>query len=72
MGDTFASKALRFSRILKEGDQTHFCCAAAQDSEKWTRKGIECWEGDGIVLVRQSAGESRQRIEETFSFKVLI
>lgn len=66
MGDKFASKA------LKEGDQTHFSCAAAQDSEKWARKGIECWEGDGRVVVRQSAGGSRQRIEETFSSKVLI
>lgn len=39
MGDTFASKALRCNRVLKEGDQTLFCCSAAQDSEKWTRKG---------------------------------
>lgn len=47
MGDTFASKALSCSRVLKEGDQTLFCCTAAQDTEKWTRKGIKCWEGDG-------------------------
>lgn len=39
MEDTFASKALRCSRVLKEGDQTLVCCDAAQDIEKWTRKG---------------------------------
>lgn len=69
MGDTFASKALRCSRVLKEGDQTHLSCAAAQDSEKWTRKGIECWEGDGRVVVRKVLVEADRELKRLFLLK---
>lgn len=48
MGNTFASKALRCSRFLKEGDQTLFCFVALQ--HRIVRNGLEKGSSAGKVM----------------------